>query len=452
MNLQSTCSEVSATLAPAMVAADRPRRLPWPLALPAVPLFWVAPRRMGPVLSTVRWPGVLVASLFWTMYGVGWRAMVDGPLIGSAIAAMQRSFGESFRASPWGWVHVLSGHGPREPQGWALASQVIRSPLALFAEEWDQATVLGWEMAIGGGWAALAGILLAMISAPVLAPPEPFGPRTSRRIKLALLAITAVVPVAALIESLSLFGYRSRGQFSWALVLALGGWVYLLVRGGLGAPQRRGSPPQPQPDLLCEHCGYCLAGLPEGGRCPECGTPISESAPECRRRAPGSWLFSVKGAVFDRNFFRRIQLMDSGPARRLLGRTSLLSMALLWDAGRVIHHEDPALGALVGAGIACSMLVIGLLAAGPRLQGRPDPRRSTIWAYGLALIQGMLIVPALAVWAVVMLVQGRSWEAQPALLVGVGLALGMVVLYVYLALVVIARCHSAVRVNRFANA
>ena len=36
-------------------------------------------------------------------------------------------------------------------------------------------------------------------------------------------------------------------------------------------------------DLLCEGCGYVLNGLPEGGRCPECGKPLAESAPTTRR-------------------------------------------------------------------------------------------------------------------------------------------------------------------------
>ena len=31
-------------------------------------------------------------------------------------------------------------------------------------------------------------------------------------------------------------------------------------------------------DIPCVHCGYNLRGLPEGGRCPECGTPIAQSS------------------------------------------------------------------------------------------------------------------------------------------------------------------------------
>jgi len=40
-------------------------------------------------------------------------------------------------------------------------------------------------------------------------------------------------------------------------------------------------------DWLCEGCGYVLNGLPEGGRCPECGKPTSESARTLR--VPPLW-------------------------------------------------------------------------------------------------------------------------------------------------------------------
>ena len=40
-------------------------------------------------------------------------------------------------------------------------------------------------------------------------------------------------------------------------------------------------------DLLCESCGYTLNGLPDDARCPECGTPVAESAPGTR--SPSAW-------------------------------------------------------------------------------------------------------------------------------------------------------------------
>ncbi len=30
-------------------------------------------------------------------------------------------------------------------------------------------------------------------------------------------------------------------------------------------------------DAICLQCGYSIRGLPHGGRCPECGTPIQRS-------------------------------------------------------------------------------------------------------------------------------------------------------------------------------
>ena len=40
-------------------------------------------------------------------------------------------------------------------------------------------------------------------------------------------------------------------------------------------------------DILCEGCGYTLNGLPQDGRCPECGKPIAESVGH--PRIPPAW-------------------------------------------------------------------------------------------------------------------------------------------------------------------
>lgn len=48
-------------------------------------------------------------------------------------------------------------------------------------------------------------------------------------------------------------------------------------------PRRR---PHAPDALLCEHCGYDLAGLTRADNCPECGTPIAASLPENRTGTP----------------------------------------------------------------------------------------------------------------------------------------------------------------------
>lgn len=79
-------------------------------------------------------------------------------------------------------------------------------------------------------------------------------------------------------------------------------------------------------DLLCEGCGYVLTGLPAeaGSRCPECGKPTAESAPDLRSppvwEQPGPSLLrpflDTTAAVWLRptSFFRT--MTTRGPARR----------------------------------------------------------------------------------------------------------------------------------------
>ncbi len=60
------------------------------------------------------------------------------------------------------------------------------------------------------------------------------------------------------------------------------------------------SPPRSGPDpfaLLCEACGYPLAGIADMPACPECGTPISDSLPARREGSPWQKSRSITSAL-----------------------------------------------------------------------------------------------------------------------------------------------------------
>lgn len=63
-------------------------------------------------------------------------------------------------------------------------------------------------------------------------------------------------------------------------------------------------------DILCESCGYTLNGLPAGGNCPECGTPVAASTTQSGRALPAwetdhRFLATSRQVVFKTNHFYR---------------------------------------------------------------------------------------------------------------------------------------------------
>jgi hypothetical protein len=54
-------------------------------------------------------------------------------------------------------------------------------------------------------------------------------------------------------------------------------------------------------ELLCEHCGYGLDGLPDSTLCPECGKPVSDST-SAALRAPTAW--ETPGLPFSARFLK----------------------------------------------------------------------------------------------------------------------------------------------------
>jgi hypothetical protein len=77
-------------------------------------------------------------------------------------------------------------------------------------------------------------------------------------------------------------------------------------------------------DILCEHCGYGLNGLPTDGRCPECGEPIADSTTD-DGRVPPAWedggstlarfLRTTKQVILaPANFFRHLQTRTDSDA------------------------------------------------------------------------------------------------------------------------------------------
>jgi hypothetical protein len=139
------------------------------------------------------------------------------------------------------------------------------------------------------------------------------------------------------------------------------------------------------PTLLCESCGYEIAGLPEYANCSECGTPVADSLPE--RRIGSPW--------------------QRRPSVRSWADTNILALrraATLYRAVRI----DVASGiGLVAANLLLAALLIVLPWSGV-LKGDPLRHRGP-GGPSTAVIIGIVLARTLVVAAALLLLTLIEW-------------------------------------------
>ncbi len=91
-------------------------------------------------------------------------------------------------------------------------------------------------------------------------------------------------------------------------------------------------------DLLCEKCGYVLNGLPENGRCPECGTPIEQSLGQQRIGPTAGFLRTTGQIIFHPGrFYRTLNVRGSVAAARRFARPHWLIASGLFALAASAH-------------------------------------------------------------------------------------------------------------------
>lgn len=251
--------------------------IPWPLAVILVPLLWLMPRRMGPHFAAVRWPGVLLAHVFWTAYGIGCIAL-------------------AYWAPHYGWVAWLTGRSPgqADPSLWPPpgAWDIFRAPLALEVI-WLSETlqdiaryVLAWGVFVGCELAVAATGLLLM---PFVAAGEPVRRLMARCVKMTFWATPSCVVLGLVLQAVALTEWLDEEKWMVAGQLSCVYVLWLLWIWGRSAQRYWGPAAGPAWESRrprCEECGYVLTGLTAKDHCPECARPAADSLPARRGPTP----------------------------------------------------------------------------------------------------------------------------------------------------------------------
>ena len=107
-------------------------------------------------------------------------------------------------------------------------------------------------------------------------------------------------------------------------------------------------------DVLCEHCGYVLNGLPPGSNCPECGRPAADSDPALRTptaweksagdkpsAASGGAFVTTTAAVLFRptRFYRTLATRTDTPLSAVFAQIHWAAAALLLGLAAYAHAQ-----------------------------------------------------------------------------------------------------------------